>query len=195
MTGALGENELAGNLASNAMGAAAGEIPDPSAALGGAASGFMSKMSLGGSKDLSAMAGKVGSNLMSTLPIAGGLSFNYNPKMVKSQNILTSHLPTLTTGSMAIFLTNDQTSLFTDEPLTGKIYVNMNEAFDAGSLTMNLIGYERCSIESTNINKDNTICDVKYPVASFDPGYVQTGASEFPFSITLPKEVKEIFLL
>ena len=70
----------------------------------------------------------------------------------------------------------------------------MNEAFDAGNLTINLIGYERSSVENV-VNKDNTICDVKYPVASFDPGYVQTGASEFPFSITLPKEVKEIFLL
>jgi len=72
---------------------------------------------------------------------------------------LSSHLPTIETGSISIFLTNDQTSLSPNEPLTGKVYVNMNEAFDAKALTLSLIGYQRAVI-APDINKDKKYLDV-----------------------------------
>jgi hypothetical protein len=70
----------------------------------------------------------------------------------------------------------------------------MNEAFDARSLTISLVGYQRAAIDQI-VNKEDKILDIKFTVATFDPGYVQTGASEFPFSITLPSDVTETFLL
>ncbi len=151
----------------------------------------MSKLSFS-SKDVNA-AGMV-NGMMATLPAAGGLSMAYNASTAKSQTILTGHLPLLTTGSLAINLTNNQTSLYSDEPLTGKIYLNMTEAFDARALKIHLLGYERATVEGL-INKDKTVIDIEFTVATFEPGYVQTGASEFPFSLTLPKEVTESFLL
>ena len=116
-----------------------GKVPDPNAMANAAAAGamgsFMGKIGLG-KKD-----GATGDLSLMGAGSTSGFSLAYQQPGKKTTTILSSHLPTIETGSISIFLTNDQTSLSPNEPLTGKIYVNMNEAFDAKALTLSLIGY------------------------------------------------------
>ena len=112
---AMGDNELAGNMMSGAIGAA-----------GDAASA--SRMSL----DPSAAA--YGSRQTMKMEQSGDK---------KGGTILTPHLDLYEHGAMHIVLDNEQTSKPSNQPITGRILVNLKSEFDASALTMQLQGYTR----------------------------------------------------
>lgn len=71
------------------------------------------------------------------------LKLNYQKPGKKATTILSPHLDTIDYGNIIIVLDNSQTSLNIDEPITGKIKVNLTKEFDASAITLNLCGYQR----------------------------------------------------
>ena len=61
----------------------------------------------------------------------------------KSKTILTPHLEVGSFGSMLIVLDNTTTSHPINEPISGKVKVNLNEPFDANAVTLSLCGFQR----------------------------------------------------
>lgn len=61
----------------------------------------------------------------------------------KSKTILTPHLEVGSFGSMLIVLDNTATSHPINEPISGKIKVNLNEPFEANAVTLSLCGFQR----------------------------------------------------
>ena len=66
---------------------------------------------------------------------------------------MTPHCDVINSGSMIIVLDNNQTSHPCNEPITGKIKVNLTEPFDAKAVTLNLSGYERSQFNPTQGSK------------------------------------------
>ena len=75
---------------------------------------------------------------------AGGMresmKFSYQQPGKKASTILSSHLDTVTFGSMFIDLDNATSSLPLGKPITGKIKVSLKEPFEAKALTLGIRG-------------------------------------------------------
>jgi len=111
---------------------------------------------------------------------------------------------------MHIVLDNEQQSKPSNQPITGRILVNLNAEFDASALTMQLQGYTRThftssasggnadqfgktggQVPATRLAKNEITVD--YTIHNFDAPLI--GQCEYRFSITLPDEVKETVLV
>ena len=88
------------------------------------------------------------------------LKLNYSQPGKKADTILTPYCDVINTGSMLIVLDSSQTSHPCNQPIKGKIKVNLTEPFDAKAITLNLSGYERSIFNPTQGRK-----------LRFDPNY------------------------
>ena len=85
---------------------------------------------------------------------------------------------------MLIVLDNSQTSHPCNQPITGKIKVNLTEPFDAKAVTLNLSGYERSRFNPAHGRKlrldqtyelvrlANKLLSVDFVVAEFPEGKI-----------------------
>ena len=78
---------------------------------------------------------------------------DYQQAVKKSDTILTPYCDVITTGSMIIVLDDFETSHPLNEPITGKIRVNLTEPFDAKAVTLKLSGYERSQFNPKQFSK------------------------------------------
>ena len=89
------------------------------------------------------MAGQIDADALAT-GMRDTMKFSsYQQPGKKATTILSSHLETISYGSMIIVLDNLQTSLSIEEPITGKIKVFLKEPFEAKSLTLGIRGIQR----------------------------------------------------
>lgn len=182
--------------------------PTDGAKSGGMFGSALSKIGLNKTEEVKGM--EVG---LDAAAVADGaretMKLNYQQPGKKAATILSPHLETLSTGSIFIELENSQTSLPIGQPIKGKIKVNLTEAFEAKSITLGLCGYQRSHFQTANqgdqFGKSATspgmtrlaknVLDIKYIVANFDESEVQSGQSEYPFSLVLPDCVNESIML
>lgn len=61
----------------------------------------------------------------------------------KAKTILTPHLDIITHGSLLIVLDNNRSSHPVNEPISGKIMVNLSQPFDVNAVTLSLCGFQR----------------------------------------------------
>lgn len=87
--------------------------------------------------------------------------------------------------------------------------MSLKEVFDAKSVTLSVCGYQRSHFTATGKEGDQfgktgvpsvtrlakTILAVNYTVANFAEGETQNGMSEFPFSLTIPDNVRQSVML
>ena len=145
--------------------------------------------------------------MMSNTGIGSAMNMASGPK--KSKTILTPHLECSDLGSMLIVLDNQQTSHPINEPITGKIKVNLKERFDANAVTLSLTGFQRSFFNRgvgavagqaagqnplTRLSK--TVVGESFTIAEFPEGETTLeGQSEYAFSLTLPDAVCETLML
>lgn len=136
------------------------------------------------------------------------LKMNYQPGN-NAGTILSPHLETITTGSMFIALDNPTHFKSVHEPLTGRIKINLSEAFEATKLTVTLIGFLRSHFNADPkadqfgkapaavgmLRLAKTLISISYTIHEFEEGIYHQGMSEYPFTLTLPKEVAEVVML
>ena len=121
---------------------------------------------------------------------------------------LRTHFEALQDGSMVIIIDNSQESHPIDQPITGKIKVNQQGAFQASALTLELHGYqtssffEQASAGQAAINsfsaptsQSKTVFAEVQTIAEFVEGSSLSGQSEYAFNMRLPDSVTESLMI